>query len=191
MIDTIKSDLFRYSGNTSKKSFLICLIKVPGFRFMYFWRKAGSKETIKPLVFFYKFLCLHFRYKYGFQIPLTAKIGGGLYIGHFGTIIINSQASIGKNCNIGPNVVIGQTNKGRKKGVPQIGDEVWIGTGAVIVGKITIGNNVLIAPNSYVNFDIPSNSLVLGNPATIIPKDKSITEGYINNIYSSQIMDVQ
>lgn len=98
---------------------------------------------------------------------------------------------IGKNCNISPNVVIGQTNKGKRKGAPQIGDEVWIGTGAVIVGKITIGNNVLIAPNSYVNFDIPSNSLVLGNPATIIPKDKSITEGYINNIYSIRIADVQ
>lgn len=191
MTEITKSDLFRYSGEITIKSFLICLIKVPGFHFMYFWRKAGSKETVRPLAFFYKLLCLRFRYKYGFQIPLTAKIGDGFYIGHFGTIIINSQAMIGKNCNISPNVVIGQTNKGKRKGAPQIGDEVWIGTGAVIVGQITIGNNVLIAPNSYVNFDVPSNALVVGNPATIIPKDKSITEGYITNIYSSRMADVQ
>ena len=53
------------------------------------------------------------------------------------------------------------------------------GANAVIVGKINIGNNVLIAPNSYVNFDVPDNSIVIGNPGKIIHKDNA-TEGYIN-----------
>lgn len=63
-------------------------------------------------------------------------------------------------------------------GVPTIGNDVWIGPNAVIVGKINIGDNVLIAANSYVNFDVPSNSIVIGNPGRIIPSAKA-TEGYI------------
>ena len=54
-----------------------------------------------------------------------------------------------------------------------------MGTNSVIVGRITIGNNVLIAPNTFVNFDVPNNSIVIGNPAKIISKEKA-TEGYIN-----------
>ena len=77
-------------------------------------------------------------------------------------------------------VTIGQQNRGKNEGFPTIGNEVWIGTNAVIVGNITIGDNVLIAPNSFINFDVPSNAIVMGNPASISPKENA-TEGYINN----------
>ena len=50
----------------------------------------------------------------------------------------------------------------------------------MIVGKIKIGNNVLIAHNAYVNIDVPNNSIVIGNPAAIHYKENA-TEGYINN----------
>ena len=66
-------------------------------------------------------------------------------------------------------------------GAPTIGNSVWIGTNAVVVGKITIGDDVLIAPNSYVNCDIPEHSIVIGNPCRIIPKE-SATGDYINRI---------
>ena len=59
---------------------------------------------------------------------------------------------IGDNCSITHNVTIVKTNRVSKKGCPVIGNEVWIGAGAVIVGKIIIGSNVLIAPNAFVNF---------------------------------------
>ena len=62
---------------------------------------------------------------------------------------------------------------------PVIGNEVWIGINAAIVGKITIGDDVLIAPNSYVNCDVPSHSIVFGNPC-IIKHRENATEGYIN-----------
>lgn len=87
---------------------------------------------------------------------------------------------MGKNVNITSGVVIGQTNRGKKQGIPTIGDEVWIGVNSVIVGDITIGKNVLIAPNSYINFDVPDNSVVIGNPAKIIYNLKA-TEGYVHN----------
>ncbi len=88
---------------------------------------------------------------------------------------------MGDNFNIAHGVTIGQANRGKARGCPVIGDMVWIGTGAVIVGKVNIGSNVLIAPNSFVNFDVPDNSVVLGNPGKIIPKADA-TEGYINSV---------
>ena len=48
--------------------------------------------------------------------------------------------------------------------MPTIGNEVWIGVNATIVGKVTIGDDVLIAPNAFVNCDIPSHCVVFGNP---------------------------
>ena len=72
-------------------------------------------------------------------------------------------------------------NRGKRKGYPTIGDRVWIGINSAIVGKVTIGDDVLIAPNSFVNIDIPSHSVVFGNPCIIKHRDRA-TEGYVNNI---------
>lgn len=114
------------------------------------------------------------------DISFNAQIEPGLYIGHPYGITINPNASIGKNCNIHKGVTIGQENRGKRKGAPTLGDCVWIGINSTIVGNITIGDDVLIAPNSYVNCDVPSHSVVLGNPCRIIPRENA-TEGYINH----------
>lgn len=66
-----------------------------------------------------------------------------------------------------------------RQGTPVIGNEVWIGINATIVGKINIRDDVLIAPNRYVNCDVPSHSIVFGNPC-IIKHRENATEGYIN-----------
>lgn len=95
-------------------------------------------------------------------------LGGGLYIGHPYCITVNPQSIIGENCNIHKGVTIGQENRGTRKGVPIIGNRVWIGVNATVIGKITIGSDVLIAPNSYVNFDVPPHSIVMGNPSNVI-----------------------
>lgn len=173
----IKADLYRYGGQTS----LLKGIQVEGFRYMYFLRMALQYKRRSPLGILYRLLRRKYSYKYGFQIPLHTSIGEGFYIGHFGTIVINGNAKIGKNCNIAHSTTIGEVSKGKLKGYPTLGDYVWIGTGAVIVGNITIGNNVFIAPNTFVNLNVPDNSLVIGNPARIIEKDNP-TEGYICNI---------
>jgi len=70
--------------------------------------------------------------------------------------------------------------RGARKGSPVLGDFVWVGINAAIVGNVRIGNDVLIAPNSYINFDVPDHSIVIGNPGKIIHKENA-TEGYINN----------
>ena len=114
------------------------------------------------------------------EIYGRSNIGPGLYLGHPYCITINAGAVIGSNCNIHKGVTIGQENRGARKGAPIIGNEVWIGVNATIVGHIQIGDDVLIAPNSFVNCDIPSHSVVLGNPCVIKHKEGA-TEGYISN----------
>lgn len=176
-MNIIKCDLYRNNASTS----ILKGLKRPGFRYMFFLRKARKHKKYSPLGLVYRFILNRLSYKYGFQIPVTTDIGKGFYIGHFGTIVINNNAKIGKNCNIAHSTTIGQTNRGELKGSPTIGDKVWIGTGAVIVGNITIGSNCLIAPNAFVNMNVPNNSLVIGNPAKIIQQNNP-TEGYIENI---------
>ena len=98
------------------------------------------------------------------------------------TIVINNKSILGDNCNIHQGVTIGNVNRGKNIGCPVIGNRVWIGANAVVVGGITIGNDVLIAPLSFVNFDIPDNAVVAGNPAKIINYKGS--EGYVNYLVS-------
>lgn len=150
----------------------------PNLRFIFIFRKC--QESKRLFYFFWRILLQHYQIKYGYQIYPKTQIGAGLYLGHWGALVINPLAKIGKNCNIAQGVTIGQQNRGKKAGYPTIGNEVWIGTNAVIVGDIHIGNNVLIAPNSYVNFDVPDNSIVIGNPAQVISNDEA-TKDYINN----------
>jgi serine O-acetyltransferase len=177
--DSISADLARYKDE-ARSSILLYALQIPGFRYTYILRKASfsKKKSISGL--FYRLLLRIYSVKYGFQINPSTKIGKGLYIGHRGTIIVNSLSVIGACCNLSPGVTIGQTNRGSKKGSPVLGDRVWVGTNAVIVGGIKIGDNVLIAPNAYVNVDVPSNSIVIGNPAQIIYKENA-TENYIDN----------
>lgn len=85
-------------------------------------------------------------YKLGYQIP-PGTCGKNLILYHYsGGIVINAQARLGDNCKLYPGLVVGST----PEGVPTIGNNVWIGPGVKIVGKIFIGDNVIIAPNSVV-----------------------------------------
>ncbi len=148
-------------------------------RYQRYFRKYQD-SSCKIIRLFYKIIFTHYRNKCLVDISADTKIGGGLYIGHPYCITINPQAVIGRNCNIHKGVTIGQENRGFRKGVPVINDEVWIGINATIVGAINIGSDVLIAPNSYVNCDVPDHSVVFGNPCIIKHKENA-TQGYINN----------
>ena len=85
---------------------------------------------------------------------------------------------IGDNVNISQGVTIGQTNRGKRKGVPVIGNGVYIGPGAKVIGKVTIGNNVAIGANAVVTEDVPDNACVAGVPAKIVSMNGA--EGYVN-----------
>ncbi len=149
-------------------------------RYLIAWRKASFYNKKSLMGILYRIRLRTLSEKSGIQIPTETKIGKGLLIAHFGTIIINPSVVMGENVNIAPGLVIGKANRGERKGTPVIGNCVWIGAGAVITGNIHIGNDVLIAPNAFVNFDVPDHSVVIGNPAEIHHKENA-TEGYINH----------
>ena len=139
-----------------------------------------SQCSPKPIQWYYRWRLKHMMLRYGLEIPWNLKVGKGLYLGHAYNITINPNAVIGEWCNLHKGVTIGQQNRGYRKGSPIIGNRVWIGVNATVVGKVTIGDDVLIAPNAFVNFDVPSHSVVVGNPAQIHYR-KNATEGYINH----------
>jgi serine O-acetyltransferase len=119
------------------------------------------------------------KYKYGFDISYRTTIGKGLYIGHFGGVVIHGDAEIGENCNLSQGITIGVLVRGQKTGVPKIGNRVFIGPGATILGGITIGDDVLIGTHAIVTFDVPNNSVVAAPLASIISEKGS--QDYILN----------
>ena len=140
-----------------------------------FWTVWGGVQKI------YHALLLMVGKKHGIEIDYPVQIGKGLFIAHPYGITINDKVVIGQNCNIHKGVTIGQENRGIRKGTPTMGNNVWIGMNSTVVGSIHIGNDVLIAPNTYLNSDVPDHSIVIGSPAKIISRNNA-TDSYINNV---------
>ena len=175
----IMGDLYRYEGERSRllKVRLRYLFFVPGFTYTFFFRHASMSNNC-----FFRYIWLFFFYVTRIithiQIPVRTVIGSGLWILHFGHIVINPDAVIGKNFCISPGCLIGD-DRGKRAVTPIIGDNVYMGANSIVVGNARIGNDVLIAPGAFVNFDVPGNSIVLGNPGRIIPRNESPTQKHI------------
>jgi serine O-acetyltransferase len=186
---TLCADVYRYRGEANKRSFRSAYLHDPGFRFTYYLRKVafyskGKKSFgIFPYLY-YRTLFHHYRFKYGFDISPTTSIGPGFYLGHFGGVVISPHAILGSNINIAQGVTIGAASRGPRTGAPTLEDRVWVGANAIIVGKVTIGHDTLIAPGAYVNFDVPSMAVVLGNPGKVVSTSGSI--GYVNRMMDAQ-----
>lgn len=176
-----EKDYYRMTGKEiTTRLFVFSYLTEHRVRFVYSYRKLqyiSSKRLLSKTVWFIYYR--HLKTKYGLEINSSVEIGPGLQISHPYNITINNGAKLGKNINLSKGVSIGQENRGKRQGAPTIGNQVYIGINATIVGKITIGDDVLVAPNSYVNCDVPSHSIVIGNPCKIIHRDNA-TEGYVN-----------
>lgn len=102
----------------------------------------------------------------GVHLDRRVRVGRGFHIVHAGGNFFHPDVVMGERCGVMQNVTIG-TNMG--EGVPVIGDDVFIGVGAVILGKITIGAGARIAANSYVINNVPPGAVAMGVPAKIFP----------------------
>ncbi|HUX95275.1 MAG TPA: serine acetyltransferase [Bacteroidales bacterium] len=181
VLTIISSDFYRYRSSDNKELLYKEAVSNPGFRFTLFFRLCGAKPESfirKRIHAFSYFFYKRYFYKYGYQIPVNTNIGLGFQILHFGNIIINPSTRIGNNCTLFPGVTIGQDKTGLS---PSIGNKVFIGANSILVGGIKIGNNILIAPGSFVDFDVPDNCLVIGNPGKYYQKSEKIIDGYLNN----------
>lgn len=160
----LKKDIRRFGDRSKFKLFL----NNPMFRYMVIYRLNQKTTKWNPFFIVLRLWYKNISRKYGIQIPLRTEIGGGFLLNHYGGIILNQGAIIGENCNISHGVTIGNVSRGKFKGCPKIGNRVWIGANSVVVGNISIGDGVLIAPLSYVNRDLPTNAVVSGNPIQIL-----------------------
>ena len=101
---------------------------------------------------------------YGIHLALSAEIGKGFWVVHFGGIeVINCR--LGEQCSVGQQTKIGRESE--LKG-PQIGDRVLVGVHAQIIGPARVGSGATIAPGARVTRDIPGNALVVGDPARVV-----------------------
>jgi serine O-acetyltransferase len=178
----VRSDLYRHEGSAGFSSFLRKATLSPGFQYAFWMRTAAFLSSRRILRFGFghlaRLVLRHYSLKYGISIPWRTKIGPGFYIGHFGQIVVHDRAVIGANCNISQGVTIGQANRGPHKGYAFIGDNVYIGPGAKIVGSVRVGSNAAIGANCVVTKDVPDNAVVVGVPGRIISYEGS--RDYVN-----------
>ncbi len=155
-------------------------LKLLQIRYLKYYRKAQfTRGSIWGK--FYMRRLIKFSEKTGIMLYENMNIPRGLIIGHPGPIIINGNATFEGNIFMTHGVTIGRDIRGKRAGTPHFGKNVCIRCNSTVVGGINIGDDVLIAPNTFVNFDVPSHSIVIGNPATIHHRDNA-TEGHIGKV---------
>ena len=140
------------------------------YRYLKTLRKYEYYNNIGSILrFWYRFYNRRLGLKYNLAIPINV-VGYGLYIPHLeGGVIVNCK-SIGNNCKINSGVVVGIKHNNSQ--IAEIGDNVELAVGSKVIGKIKIGNNVVVAPNAVVVKDVPDNAIVGGVPAKIIKMKK-------------------
>ena len=144
----------------------------PGFhailmhRFIHFFYKIG-------VPFFPRLFSQISRLLTGIEIHPGATIGAGLFIDHGAGVVVGETAEIGNNCVLFHNVTLGGTGKHKGKRHPTLGNNVFVGTGATVLGPVRIGNNARLGAGAFVYMvDIPDNCTAVGTPAVIVRKDE-------------------
>jgi len=179
-MNSFSLDLEKYKKYSGGKSTIILFITTQGLWALLIYRISNKIYRSKLPKYLKKILLLFavlnqklIEILTGISLPYTAKIGKRFYIGHPGQIILNGNTTIGVNCNISQGVTIGVSGRGDKRGVPVIGNNVYMGANAVIAGKIKVGDGVVIGANTLVINDISDNVTVLGVPAKKISNNNS------------------
>ena len=140
-------------------------------KFEYYSSRGRKKSLLFPFYVYYRLRLQHLSVKLGFTIP-AHRIGKGFSIAHRGTIVVSAASTIGQNCRIHEGVTIGATNGSLN--APQIGNNVFIASGAKIIGDITIADGVCIAANAVVTKSITEPDTTWGGiPAKKISDNSS------------------
>lgn len=137
------------------------LLAVVVFRFGSWLSRCRIPVVRQVLEIAYQFGYAFARFVLQIEVPRGTRIGPGFRIDHYGGILINSMAVIGKNFTVSQGVLVGAT----ESGVPTIGDDVHCGVGAKILGGITIGDCVKIGAGAIVTRSFEGHVVLAGVPA--------------------------
>jgi serine O-acetyltransferase len=164
LMDTIRAYQAR---DPAARSALEVFLLYPGLKAVRAHRRAHWCYT-HGLLLLARIISQASRRRTGIEIHPGAKIGKRLVIDHGMGLVIGETAEIGDDCLIYHGVTLGGTGKETGKRHPTIGNNVLIGTGAKVLGPITIGDNARVAANSVVLRDIPASSTAVGIPARVV-----------------------
>ena len=139
------------------------------YRFSY-WTSTRIRFAVirKPIMYALAFVNKSMEIVTGVCMPHSCEIGEGLYIGHYGGIFLPSRGRLGNHCSVSQGVTIGIAGWGDNRGAPTLGDRVYVGPHAIVVGKITIGDDAVICAGAVVMRSIPPRGVALGNPARVV-----------------------
>lgn len=174
MFDNLREDLRRYG--TTRRARLSALLTSPGAWATVGYRFSRWVETTPvpgglglPLKAIARAVNLAVVVATQIQIPPTASIGPGLFIAHTGYIVLATHVKMGRHCTITQGVTIGHRGGHGESQAdnPSLGDRVYIGPGAVVLGSIEVGDDSLIAPGAVVTKSLPCRAVVVGNPARV------------------------
>lgn len=147
------------------------LMKHHELRFL-FWGRYEQTCSNKVGRKFAKFILHKYRRKYGLEINFR-NVGEGLRLIHPWNITINANAVLGANVTLYKGCTVGEITQGHRKGNPIIEENVVVYANATICGNVRVGANSVIAPGAFVNFDVPQNAIVIGNPGVIHYRNKT------------------
>lgn len=184
MFETLRQDFARYHRVALAGGPRLARLRAAlthGFIAVAIYRYGRWTRTVRPWLFalpfkvVYHLLHVPTELLLGISIPASARIGPGLYIGHFGGIFLHGDA--GRNLSVGQGVTLGFKGAGKSTRWPDIGDDVYIGTGAKVIGDIRIGNGVVIGANTVVTKDVPDHMRVVGAAIRMSPLPPRENEG--------------
>jgi serine O-acetyltransferase len=144
----------------------------PGFRAVAVhrfgvWRMGVRPKLLRaPLSFLYRSLFRHCRNRYGIELPYTVKLGQGVVIEHQGAIVVHGGCEIGDRCIIRQGCTLGLRRLDDLTAAPVLEDDVQLGAGAVVLGRVRLGRGARVGANAVVLDDVPAGVTVWGIPAT-------------------------
>ena len=173
----ILADLYRYTGQTDRRTLRRCRRKNTNFRATYYMRMcawARRRPLLRVTLFpVYKWKMRAACGGVAIEMHESTQIGKGFHIAHHGCMIVHTAAVLGDNVSISQGVTIGQTIRNGEVCLPVIGNNVYIAPGAKIIGGVHVGDHATIGANAVVTHDVPDGAVVGGIPARVIRTDFS------------------
>ena len=171
MFDTVRRDVqSALERDPAARNRLEVVLCYPGVHALLFHRLA-HRFWRAGWVITARFVSHVSRFLTGIEIHPAARIGPGVFIDHGMGVVIGETAEVGENVTLYQGVTLGGTSLRREKRHPTLERNVVVGTGAAVIGAITLGEGTRVGAGSVVVKDVPPNSVVVGVPGRVIYRD--------------------